>query len=119
MTKEVVEKQELVRSIEAVHSGETCFSPDVASLARDQFVRGPAATSPRASLTNREREVLVLITDGLMNKEIASQLGVGIRTVETHRERLMRKLKIHSVAGLTKFALWQGLISLKQEERAE
>ena len=65
-----------------------------------------------SQLTNREREVLVHIADGLSNKEIASQLGVGVRTIETHRERIMRKLNIHSVAGLTKFAISQGLVSL-------
>ena len=118
MTKEVIEQRELLRSIEVVRSEETCFGPEVAPLARNQFAKGAAATSSCASLTNREREVLVLIADGLMNKEIASQLGVGIRTVETHRERIMRKLSIHSVAGLTKFALWQGLISLQQEQRS-
>jgi two-component system, NarL family, nitrate/nitrite response regulator NarL len=49
----------------------------------------------------------------LSNKEIASRLGVGVRTVETHRERIMRKLDIHSVAGLTKFAIARGLVSLR------
>jgi len=58
--------------------------------------------------------VLVHIADGLSNKEIASQLGVGVRTIETHRERIMRKLNIHSVAGLTKFAISQGLVSLNE-----
>jgi DNA-binding NarL/FixJ family response regulator len=64
-------------------------------------------------LTAREREVLVQIAEGLSNKEIASRLGVGVRTVETHRERIMRKLDIHSVAGLTKFAIARGLVSLR------
>src|SRR5262252_4611081 len=104
--------EELLRAIQTVHSGETCFNPQVARLALNEFVKGSAATSPQASLTNREREVLVLLAEGLQNKEIASQLGVGVRTVETHRERIMRKLNIHSVAGLTKFALSQGLVSL-------
>jgi DNA-binding NarL/FixJ family response regulator len=66
-------------------------------------------------LTNREREVLILIADGLSNKEIASRLNVGVRTVETHRERIMRKLNIHSVAGLTRFAIAKGLISLRDD----
>ena len=65
-------------------------------------------------LTNREREVLIQIAEGLSNKEIAAHLGVGVRTVETHRERIMRKLDIHSIAGLTKFAISKGLISLKE-----
>ena len=72
---------------------------------------GPSATD----LSNREREVLIHIAEGMSNKEIASRLGVGVRTVETHRERIMRKLNIHSVAGLTRFAITKGLITLREE----
>jgi len=64
-------------------------------------------------LTTREREVLVLIAQGQSNKEIAHVLGIGVRTIETHRERIMRRLDIHSVAGLTKFAIANGLVSLE------
>jgi len=102
---------ELVRAIEAVQSGETYFSPQVARLALNQFVRGSNG-SGEPHLTNREREVLVQIAEGLSNKEIACLLGVGVRTVETHRERIMRKLDIHTVAGLTKFAIAKGLVSV-------
>jgi DNA-binding CsgD family transcriptional regulator len=69
------------------------------------------------SLTEREREVLIRIADGMSNKEIADALGLGVRTVETHRERAMRKLDIHSVAGLTKYALAQGWVSLNDGSR--
>jgi two-component system nitrate/nitrite response regulator NarL len=104
---------DLIRAIEVVNSGEAFFSPEVARTALNQFVRGNSSGGGSLSmLTAREREVLIQIADGLSNKEIASQLGVGVRTVETHRERIMKKLNIHSVAGLTKFALSQGLISL-------
>ncbi len=103
---------ELVRAIEAVVAGGAFFSPEVARLALNQFVRGSGAGPDPARLTAREREVLRHIADGLSNKEIACQLGVGVRTVETHRERIMRKLDIHSVAGLTKFAIAKGLITL-------
>ena len=68
---------------------------------------------PFAQLTGREREVLSLIAEGKSNKEIANQLGIGVRTIETHRERIMRRLDIHSVAGLTKFAISNGLITLE------
>ena len=103
--------EELVRAIEIVNSGESFFSPEVARVALNKYVRGTGENNA-AQLTNREREVLVQIADGLSNKEIANKLGVGVRTVETHRERIMRKLNIHSVAGLTKFAISQGLVSL-------
>lgn len=66
-----------------------------------------------AQLTSREREILALIAEGLRNKEIASHLGVGVRTVETLRERLMRRLRIYSVAGLTRIAIASGLVSLE------
>ena len=69
-------------------------------------------------LTFREREVLVLIAEGQSNKEIASKLGIGVRTIETHRERIMRRLDIHSVAGLTKFAIANGLVPLEGDRQA-
>ena len=103
---------ELVQAIESVHAGQTHFSPDVARVALNQVVRGSGESTPLGRLTNREREVLVQIADGLSNKEIAHQLSIGVRTVETHRERIMRKLDIHSVAGLTRFAISQGMVSL-------
>jgi two-component system nitrate/nitrite response regulator NarL len=104
--------EELVRAIEIVHNGETYFSADVARVALNQFVRGNNDINGAPHLTNREREVLIQIADGLSNKEIATALGVGVRTVETHRERIMRKLDIHNVAGLTKYAISRGLVSL-------
>jgi DNA-binding NarL/FixJ family response regulator len=73
-----------------------------------------AAEKPAvANLSDREKEVLRFVASGLSNKEIADKLGVGVRTIETHRERLMRKLDIHSVAGLTKFAIAEGVLRLQ------
>ena len=63
--------------------------------------------------------MLILVAEGLSNKEIANNLGVGVRTVETHRERIMRKLAIHSVAGLTEFAITKGLITLGESVGAD
>lgn len=104
--------EELVKAIEAAHNGESYFSPEVARLALKQFVRGGTDGACSASLTPREREVLTQIAEGLSNKEVANLLGVGVRTVETHRERIMRKLNIHSVAGLTRFAIAKGYVTL-------
>ena|ERR1035437_8795544 len=106
--------EDLVRAIEAVNGGQAFFSPPVARIALNQ-VSGGDKTGPQAQLTGREREVLVLIAEGKSNKEIANSLDIGVRTVETHRERIMQKLGIHSVAGLTKFALVNGLTSLEGE----
>ncbi len=113
----VAPPEELVRAIETVSAGETYFSSDVARIALNQFVRGGGEPPGAAQLTNREREVLVHIAEGRSNKEIACQLGVGVRTVETHRERIMRKLDIHTVAGLTKFAVAKGLVNIGPEAR--
>jgi two-component system, NarL family, nitrate/nitrite response regulator NarL len=107
--------QELLGALTQVGAGQSYFSPEVARVALNQFVRG-AGEGPDASLlTNREREVLIQIARGLSNKEIASRLNVGVRTVETHRERIMRKLDVHTVAGLTRFALAKGYIGLSEE----
>jgi DNA-binding NarL/FixJ family response regulator len=108
--------EELVQAIDKVHAGETYFSPEVAKLALNQIVQNKGVQKA-GSLTDRENEVLIHIAEGMSNKEIASKLGVGVRTVETHRERIMRKLDIHSVAGLTKFAIANGISSLEADEK--
>ncbi len=109
--------EELARAVEAVHRGEAFFSPEIARVALNQIVQGHSAETDTPQLTNREREVLIQIADGFSNKEIAVKLGVGVRTVETHRERIMRKLDIHNVAGLTRFAIAKGLIHLEAPVR--
>jgi DNA-binding NarL/FixJ family response regulator len=95
-----------------VQNGEAFLSPPVASRLT-AAVRGElereARTGDLGSLTAREREVLRGIVRGQTNKEIAAALGISHRTVETHRESLMRKLRIRTVAGLTRFALEAGL----------
>jgi DNA-binding NarL/FixJ family response regulator len=110
--------EELVRAIESVCEGEPFFSPEVARAALTQFVSGAGKKEPFSQLTQREREVLALIADGQSNKEIANQLGIGVRTIETHRERIMRKLGIHTIAGLTRFAIMSGVISLDEPDDA-
>ncbi len=104
--------EEIVRAIEAVHSGAAHFSPDVARVALNQVVHSKGKTAGLSPLSNREREVLQHLAEGESNKEIAGLLGIGVRTVETHRERIMRKLDIHSIAGLTRFAIAQGMVTL-------
>ena len=104
--------EDLLAAIESVHAGETFFSEEIARAALTQFVSSGGKKEPFAQLTRREREVLVCIAEGKSNKEIATRLGIGVRTIETHRERIMRRLDIHSVAGLTKYAIANGLISL-------
>ena len=105
--------EELLRAIDCVQSGKTFFSPEIAQAALQQLVENGGKKDPFAQLTSREKEVLVLIAEGKSNKEIANKLGIGVRTIETHRERIMRRLDIHSVAGLTKFAIAHGLVPLE------
>ncbi|HEY0351454.1 MAG TPA: response regulator transcription factor [Gemmatimonadales bacterium] len=102
---------ELRTAIRAVCQGESYFSPPVASRL-SAAVRGEHDSQPAglAQLTAREREVLHGIAQGRTNKEIATELGISHRTVETHRESLMRKLQIRTVAELTRFALGAGIL---------
>jgi DNA-binding NarL/FixJ family response regulator len=106
--------EELMKAIQSVYDGEAFFSPEIAQAALNQLVTSGGKKEPFAQLTSREREVLILIAEGKSNKEIANKLGIGVRTIETHRERIMRRLDIHSVAGLTKFAIANGMISLEE-----
>ncbi|HEX4646484.1 MAG TPA: response regulator transcription factor [Verrucomicrobiae bacterium] len=106
---------ELVNGIESVHRGEPFFSPNVNQIVLNQYLaesviddREPAAKR----LSAREQEVLAMIAEGQSNKEMAVKLGVGVRTIETHRERVMAKLGIHSIAGLTKYAIAHGIAKL-------
>jgi two-component system nitrate/nitrite response regulator NarL len=107
---------ELRHAVRAVWRGQSYFSPPVASRL-SAAVRGEGG-GVLDQLSVREREVLIGIAGGRTNREIAAELGIGHRTVETHRESLMRKLGIRTVAGLTKLALQEGLISGDEPPRA-
>jgi DNA-binding NarL/FixJ family response regulator len=109
--------EELVKAIETVQRGETFFGAEVAQIALKQLMGGNEPGANSRELSPRERDVLIGIAKGLSNKEIATQLNIGTRTVETHRDNLMRKLDIHSVGGLTKYALANGLVMLREEVR--
>jgi two-component system nitrate/nitrite response regulator NarL len=105
---------DLVRAIESVSGGEAFFSPDVSQIVLNQYLSEAGGDDDGSSkLTSREREVLAMIAEGQSNKEMASKLGVGVRTIETHRERVMDKLNIHTVAGLTKYAIANGIARLE------
>lgn len=101
---------ELRSAIHAVRRGESYFSPPIARRLT-AVVRGISEEEDLlGQLTARERQVLVGVAQGRTNREIAMELGISHRTVETHRESLMRKLGIRTVAGLTRVALEAGLI---------
>lgn len=104
---------ELRTALQAVHDGHNYFSPQVARHLT-AAIRGESAAAGNGPalelLTARERQVLVLVAEGLTNKEAAARLGISTRTVEAHRDSLMRKLGIRTVAGLTKLAIESGFM---------
>jgi DNA-binding NarL/FixJ family response regulator len=109
---------EVSRAIHEVHLGQKFFDGSATSpqaLVGSQQMTKPARGNIRAAmvvmLTPREREVLQLVAEGKANKEIAAELGIGIKTTEKHRERLMKKLRIHDTAGLTRYAIGAGIIT--------
>lgn len=101
----------LVEAIERVHKGGLYFPPGMADAILAPGTK-PSAGERNTVLTAREREVLVLLAEGLANKEVARKLGISVRTAETHREHLSRKLNIAPIAGLTKYAIQHGLTPL-------
>ena len=101
--------QELEQALQAVLRGDTYLSPAIAK--RFSATRTALQASPHtAQLTPRQVEVLRLVAQGLSSKEIARNLDVSVKTVDTHRTSLMRQLDIHEVAGLVRYAIRTGLI---------
>lgn len=109
---------ELATAIRAVSRGEVFLHPSLAGrLVQDYLRRGPAAEGESLedeTLTPREQEVLTLIAEGLSNNEIADRLVISAKTVDRHRENLMRKLNLHNRVDLVKYALRKGLIGLEE-----
>ena len=102
---------ELLAAVETVSGGKTYISPSIASLVVTALRSRERQSTAFTLLTQREREVLQLLAEGHSTKQIAAHLGVSIKTVGTHREHIMQKLDIHSIAGLTKYAIGEGLTS--------
>ena len=103
---------EVLRAIHQVHKGAAFFSASVARMLSDTGGTGVHRTSTTTQLTPRQNEVLRLIAEGNCNKEIAQNLEISIKTVEKHRQELMTRLNIHTIAGLTRYALAKGFVSL-------
>ena len=107
---------ELVRAIREIRRGNYFYSSAIAKRLREiePMISASGRISKKsAELTAREIEVLELIAGGRSNKEAAVELGISIKTVEKHRQQVMNKLNIHEVAGLTRYALSQGLVERK------
>jgi len=107
---------ELIAAIDTVLQGRRYLSAQAAEVAMDDYLRrarGEVGSSALDKVSAREREVLQLIAEGHSSGEIARLLHISVRTVDTHRHNLMQKLGIHSIAGLTRFAIRHGLCSLE------
>jgi DNA-binding NarL/FixJ family response regulator len=106
--------EELVRAIRVVLAHKTFLSPGVADIVVKDYVQAPPGSEVSAFsvLSNREREVLQLMAEGKSTNQIAECLHVSVKTVETHRQQMMQKLKMRSVAELTKYAIREGLTTL-------
>ncbi|MDY0040511.1 MAG: response regulator transcription factor [Desulforhabdus sp.] len=107
--------EELAQAVNIVMSGQTYLSPEIAGSVIEDYVQylSTMDSSGFSILTVREREVLQLLAEGKPTKEIATRLHVSIKTIETHRQQIMHKLKVRSLADLTKYAIREGLTSLE------
>jgi len=99
---------ELDIAIKTVLSGKTYLCPEISGKVVERYLKGAKSVEPRTkwdTLTQREREVLNLIAEGNKNKEIANDLCISVKTVETHRANLIKKLDLHNSAALTAYAI--------------
>ena len=103
--------KEVVEAIRAVHAGQRYLSPRVADVVLEDY-SDDKQDDPLARLSAREREVLQLLAEGRTGAEIAQRLSLSQKTVETYRARLVEKLGIRELAGLVRFAIQRGLVSL-------
>jgi DNA-binding NarL/FixJ family response regulator len=101
-------------AIRELQKGRMFFAPSIAKRLKEGYRKSPSGVGLRrkkeTQLTLREAELLQLIAEGHVNKQIASELGISVKTVEKHRQHLMEKLDIHDVAGLTRYAISTGII---------
>ncbi|MCF8111031.1 MAG: response regulator transcription factor [Desulfobacteraceae bacterium] len=106
-------REELLVAINSVLKGRTYISPGIADNVLEGYIEGRKRMKTRSvwdSITRREREVLKLLAEGYLNREIAEMLHISTKTVEKHRANIMNKLDLHSTAALTSFAIEQGLV---------
>lgn len=108
------EARELLEAIASVHRGRYHVTGELTHVLveRSRGDQDARRTSERGALTPREREVLQLLAEGLASKEIAARLGLVLKTVDSHRTNIIRKLDLHSIAELTKYAIREGLTGL-------
>lgn len=110
--------KDLIAAIREAHQGHACFSPSISRRmlenTRRAFLTGRPARKATDDLSPRERQVLQSIAEGSTNKMMAAQLNISVKTVEKHRQQLMERLRIHDIAGLTRYAIGKGMVEAKQ-----
>lgn len=106
--------RDLLVAVEALQHRRTYFTPKVAQMMLDGYLRPHEESDAptHCTLTPREREVIQLVAEGKTTKEVASALGLSVKTAETHRTNLMRKLNLHSVADITLYAVRNGIVQI-------
>jgi len=106
--------RDLVTAVEALQQGRTFLTSKVAQMMVDVYLRPHSESDPSnpCVLTPREREVIQLVAEGKTTKEIATALNLSVKTAETHRTNLMRKLDLHSIADLTLYAVRNGIVQV-------
>jgi len=110
LTKDAA-SQQLCEAIRTVARGELYLAPGISTKVLTRL--GNRGSDPYDTLTNRERQILQMIAESKTNRDIASTLGLAVKTVDTHRTRLMKKLDIHNQTSLVKFAIRRGIIHVK------
>ena len=107
--------EELTQAIRTVVSQKTYLSPAISGILVKAYVSrlSTGDSSPSSILTTKEREVLQLLAEGKTSKQIASGLNLSVRTIENHRQQVMKKLDMHTIAELTKYAIRKGITSLE------
>ena len=104
---------ELELAINAIKAGDTYLSPPVSRQVVESYMqRVGGEVTPAEPLTPRQREVLQFIAEGKSTKEVAYQLKLSIKTVETHRAQIMQRLNVHDIPGLVRYAIKAGLVNL-------
>jgi len=106
--------RDLVAAVEALQNRRSFFTPKISQMMLDGYLRPSQENemSVQTVLTPREREVLQLVAEGKSTKEVATMLKLSVKTAETHRTNLMRKLNLHSVADLTLYAVRNGIVQI-------
>lgn len=108
-----VSLKEFINGLHIVSGGGTFFGPSIAELIRTVVANPNSVQKSKDFLTEREREVLQLIAEGNSTKDIARHLGLSVKTIDNHRTNMMRKLDLHNVASITRYAMQNGLIEVE------